>query len=222
MTAVCPTCHDAIHHGSLEISDETIYEWKRIKRKGEIRSHVYVEPGQEPSIILGSVGIRGKAGARAFQMSETARLSFRVVDSDILSLNLDLNTSDGVPIVRVVENHVKYLARTTVDFKDVPGWVRITAPVSAGVVPAWVLSQMAEAESSFGPGGTITLLEIKVLKPGQAKVNGVWIDRGRYLIATDRRIYVSVPGWKSFSSFENLTLDLGDGDQLGTAFGFGG
>ena len=32
MIAVCPTCHDAIHHGQLPISDETLYAWKRIPR----------------------------------------------------------------------------------------------------------------------------------------------------------------------------------------------
>src|SRR5437870_10166428 len=45
MVAVCPTCHDAITHGEIEITDETIYRWKGIKRTSQaIRSEIYVEP----------------------------------------------------------------------------------------------------------------------------------------------------------------------------------
>lgn len=40
MIAICPTCHDAVHHGPLEITDDTIYSWKSIKRKPTNRDHI--------------------------------------------------------------------------------------------------------------------------------------------------------------------------------------
>ena len=50
MIAVCPSCHDAIHQGPLEVSDQTIKGWKAIQRPfGPNRDHVYVEPGGDPA-----------------------------------------------------------------------------------------------------------------------------------------------------------------------------
>ena len=33
MIAVCPMCHDNIHHGKLPIDDDTLYSWKKIAQK---------------------------------------------------------------------------------------------------------------------------------------------------------------------------------------------
>jgi hypothetical protein len=48
MIAVCPTCHDEIHHGRLPISDETLYKWKSIERSASSMDTAYltVEPGR--------------------------------------------------------------------------------------------------------------------------------------------------------------------------------
>lgn len=221
MIAVCPTCHDAIHHGQLSLEDETLYAWKGLNRSADVRGHLYVEPNPEPYIVLGNVGIQGKAGANAFQMSETNRLSFRVVDEDILQLNLSINSVDGFPVVRVVDGHVKFTASAVVDYKEVPGWIRVTAPVSSGIVPPWVLRQMRPKEPAFQPGGIITLLEMRVTQPGQVVVYGVWVDEHRALIATERKVYLLLEQWTAPSGVANLTLVLGSTGNIGTAFGFG-
>src|SRR5436190_22824634 len=60
MIAVCPTCHDAIHDGQLEIDDDTIYAWKAIERpKSTRRDHVYVEPGESPTLAIGTMSLVG-------------------------------------------------------------------------------------------------------------------------------------------------------------------
>src|SRR5437764_15128611 len=46
MIAVCPACHDAIHHGTIQIDDDALYRWKTIVRSvSPIKSHIYIEPG---------------------------------------------------------------------------------------------------------------------------------------------------------------------------------
>src|SRR5918996_6078095 len=58
MIAVCPSCHDAIHHGEIPLDDAVLYRWKSIPRgSGEIRSNIYVEPDRQPKLLLGSIGI---------------------------------------------------------------------------------------------------------------------------------------------------------------------
>ena len=58
LIAVCPTCHDAIHHGRLEIPDEALYTWKHIKRtKLPEISHLYIEPGEEIKLLAGTVAV---------------------------------------------------------------------------------------------------------------------------------------------------------------------
>ena len=52
MIAVCPSCHDEIHHGG-GISDELLYEWKNIPRDhhADIAAHLYVEPSTEIRVL---------------------------------------------------------------------------------------------------------------------------------------------------------------------------
>ena len=58
MIAVCPSCHDAAHHGRLKISDELLYEWKAIVRAGTPdTAHLYVEPSAQLKILTGSIAI---------------------------------------------------------------------------------------------------------------------------------------------------------------------
>ncbi|MCZ2108872.1 MAG: HNH endonuclease [Dehalococcoidia bacterium] len=44
MIAVCPACHDAVHHGSLTISDDTLFRWKHLRRPASALRTLF-EPG---------------------------------------------------------------------------------------------------------------------------------------------------------------------------------
>ena len=59
MVAVCPTCHDAIHYGSIEIDDATVRRWKGIERTPTERDHLYVEPAEAPKLLLGTLAFMG-------------------------------------------------------------------------------------------------------------------------------------------------------------------
>jgi hypothetical protein len=222
MVAVCPACHDDIHHGSLPIDDETVYRWKGIERSGDKRSHLYVEPGPSPLVFLGKdLAIKADVGFTIFHMSQMNRLSFQIKESEILHLNLDIAGIDGLPLVRVIDGHVKFTARSMVDYREVKGWVSITAPVSAGVIPKWVIDQLQPREPDFREDGRITLASLRVLAPGQVEVKGVWVDGHYASVVTDTMAYVLRDNGSSPSGITGMTIDMGSNPNLGEVFGFG-
>jgi len=111
LIAICPTCHDAVHYGSLEITDEMLYAWKQLRRSDEHRGHIYVEPGGQTKLLLGTIAVTGPTGVRVFDLSPNHRLGFRIVDGDIMLIDLELHDHSGKPIVRLTGGHVRVLAK---------------------------------------------------------------------------------------------------------------
>jgi hypothetical protein len=62
----------------LLIDDATLYRWKGIvRRRAAARGHIYVEPGDQAKLLLGSIAVAGPdAGLLVFELSERNRLSF--------------------------------------------------------------------------------------------------------------------------------------------------
>src|SRR5258708_3578759 len=118
MIAVCPTCHGQAHRGQLVIDDETIRRWKGIHRSASVRGHIYVEPGDISRVLLGCVyvtnGLTLDSGMTVFALSERNQLRFRVVDGDIMLLNLTVTDAAGHELVRVVDGHLKHGAKEPV------------------------------------------------------------------------------------------------------------
>jgi hypothetical protein len=108
LIAVCPSCHDEIHYGKLTISDETIYDWKAIKRESVNRDHLYIEPAATSKMLLGSLAVTGDSGFTVFELTKSNRLTFRMVDEEIFLLNLSISDLKGNELLKVSENHVKY------------------------------------------------------------------------------------------------------------------
>lgn len=69
---VCPSCHDAIHHGSIKIDDEKLYEWKNIERPLHSgRAHIYIEPSQNIKLLTGTIALSTKnRKVTIFKLSE--------------------------------------------------------------------------------------------------------------------------------------------------------
>jgi hypothetical protein len=185
MIAICPTCHDAVHHGPLEIDDETVYRWKHVARSRVQRDHVYVEPSESSKLLLGSIYFTGKGGVTVFDLGESSRLSFRVIDGDVMLLNLAVCTTAGVELLRIVDGHVIHEAEPPVDYQRVPGRVKVTAPVTADFVPTWITPILREPRTAagafdpeFGADGRYTVLDIEVLEPGLVRVQGLWSAPG--------------------------------------------
>jgi len=177
MIAVCPACHDAIHHGELPIDDATVYEWKAIRRdSGErFRDHLYVEPGTEPILEIGSIAITAPTNVVVVSAWDGSRLSFKMAEEDIFLLNVQVNRLDGREVVRVVDGHVIGTIDPSVEYSRVPGRVRVEATAPAEFVPNWVLEKIRERLPNYGEQ-SVELLDIEVVDRGVARVSGAWID----------------------------------------------
>ncbi len=195
MIAVCPSCHDAIHHNkNLRIKDETVYRWKGIKRTKSNQSYVYVEPGNNPKILLGSIAVTSHSDFSVFELSSTNHLKFRLLDKDILHINLKVTTISGLEVIRVIENHVIYADNILVQYEQRPGRFCLTAPPSEEFIPTWALTRFRhQHDLNYANDGSIILLDLEVLEPGLVKVQGVWAEDNFAVIITENLIAFDTP-----------------------------
>ena len=190
MIAICPSCHEAVHSGKLAITDAQIYEWKGIPRqKQREAAHIYVEPANTIKIMTGSVCIQTpRHQAIIFELSPSNRLSFRILDGDILLLNASLLDTDGLQICKIVDNHARAPSLPGVLFESRPGCVRITVPETEKFVQPWLKNQMRLHDPNFVIDGRIIALEIIVLKPGFIKIKGCWPDGDVGIVITENHL----------------------------------
>ena len=196
LIAVCPTCHDAIHHGRIEIPDETLYAWKHIKRtKIPKLSYLYVEPGEEIKLLTGTIAVSTtNQEAMVFQLSHNNSLKFKILDGDIMMLNLKLADTNGKEVLRVVENYVRTKPSSDIEFLQIPGHIKVTAPANENFIPSEVLKQMQTQEKDYGATGSVTVLDLEVLKPGLVSVQGLWVENNKAVIITKERLSFITPG----------------------------
>jgi SEC-C motif/HNH endonuclease len=188
MIAICPTCHDAVHNGALPISDGTLYAWKSIERSRPPTDNVFVEPGDSSKLLLGSLAVTGQGGVTVFELGSSNRLSFRLVDEDIMHLNLAVATTGGQEVLRIVDGHVRHEAAEPLQYARTPGHIRLTAPASEEYMPAWALGQIRLHEPEFAADGRLTLSDVEVLEPGLVRVQGIWNGPGHVVAITTERL----------------------------------
>jgi len=208
MVAVCPACHDAIHHGDLPISDEEVYRWKNTSRQGAIiRDHIYVEPAGQSLIVLGSISVTAIGGMVVFELSPTNRLSLRIIERDILLLDLRVIDMQGREICTVSDNHLKHSLSLELSYLRVPGQVQLTAPATEPFVPQWLINGVRVNEPDYAGRGKVTVVSAHVLRPGVVKVQGVWLQEGQAVVATETKLhFVRDHGARSVAM-------CGDGEQ---------
>jgi hypothetical protein len=187
MVAICPTCHDAVHHGALEIDDKTVRRWKGIERDETHRDHVYVEPGGKPKLLLGTIAVSGDGGVTVFELGDSNELSFRLEDGDIMLLNLAVSTTSGTEVLRVVDGHVRHEAEDPVRYEQVPGHIRLTAPLRDEFMPGWAVDRLRQHEPDFAADDRATLLDLEVLAPSLVRVQGVWNQDADHVVAITTR-----------------------------------
>jgi hypothetical protein len=130
MIAICAACHDSVDRGQLQISDEALYRWKGIDRSSATNiGHIFVEPGEVPRLLLGSITARGDSGLIVFASSEQQRLSFVVRDGVIMPLNLKISTPDGVLALDVVDGYVRK-REPSIEYRTRPGAIEEVVPSS--------------------------------------------------------------------------------------------
>lgn len=197
MIAICPSCHDAVHHGMFKITDEELYRWKGIQRPAAPDSaHIFVEPASELKLLTGSLCISTTNDqAVVFKLSNTNRLEIRVLDKDILQVSAHLQDEHAKELLRVVENHVRVLKNKDIVFDYRPGRARIVVPATSGFVPRWLVDQVRVQDSLFAADGRIVALDIGVLKPGLLRVQGCWPDRNNGVVITESALYICNKDW---------------------------
>jgi len=124
MIAVCPTCHNQIHSGG-GISDETLYEWKKIPRscQEEIAGHMYVEPSAEIRVLTGSMCVTtSNAEGAVFTLSNSNKFSFKISgDGDIFLANCTIKDLSGAYLLRMFDGYFKVKRDDAIKITHRPG-----------------------------------------------------------------------------------------------------
>jgi hypothetical protein len=207
MIAICPACHDAVHHGDLPLSDEILREWKLFPREKDIRDHIWVEPGTVVRLLLGSIAVESEDPMTVFELSEHNALSFRVEGDDILLASLRITSASGEEVVSVDSNNLRHSPRADISYRRIPGRIEIYVPASEEFIPAWALAQKRFREKFYGLGDRVKYLGLRVVKPGLLRVEGVWAEDERVVIISDRSLSFCRPGLR-----EPISL-VGEGES---------
>jgi len=110
-------------------------------------------------------------------------LKFRIVDQDILLLDLRITSLSGQEMLRVTDNHIRHDVSELVSFKQVPGHVQISVPASPEYIPTWVVPKMQMHEPGFARNGEITALALDVIRPGLVIVEGLWANSNYAIVS---------------------------------------
>lgn len=187
---VCPSCHDAIHHGSIKIDDEKLYEWKKIERPLQSgRAHIYIEPSQDIKLLTGTIALATKnRKVTVFKLSDNNKLSFKILDGEISLVNLKISNLSNKEVLKVSDNHVRVHDLETVTFKQIPGHIIVSIKNAEQYINSSLLKKMKDEQPEFCSNSELILLELEVLKPGLVKVKGCWADDEKAVIITDKSL----------------------------------
>jgi hypothetical protein len=196
MIAVCPSCHDAVHHGTLPISDETLHIWKGMKRDGPPAvAHLYVEPAQQCRLRLGTFVVETtNEKATVFELSNRNQLQLRLLDQDILQVRSRLWNRKGIEVLRVAENHVRVARDEDIRFDFQAGHARVMVPATEKYVPPWLLAQMLREDPNFQTNGQILALDLEVIEPGLVQVQGCWQSDKSAVVITRQALHICHQG----------------------------
>ena len=226
MIAICPSCHDAAHHGRLRISDELLYAWKGVVREGTADSvHIYVEPASTLKLLTGSLCIATTNDQVAvFELSNSNQLRLRILDQDLLMVSARLQDQQGQEILRVVDNHVRVARSKSICFDYRAGRARVTVPATEEFAPRWLIDQVRFQDPSFAADGRVVALDIEVVKPGLVRVQGCWPDGDVGVVISDRALSFCTRGLREPVSMVGAgegTVLMYAGPITSALFGFG-
>ena len=83
-----------------------------------MRTHIYVEPGPESKLLLGTISVTSPKNTVVFQLSPHNRLEFKVDRGDILLIDLSVETLSGEKVLEVSNNYIIHRSRPDVVFKQ--------------------------------------------------------------------------------------------------------
>jgi hypothetical protein len=200
MIAVCPTCHACVKRGTLKIDDDTLYAWKKINRDPESEKvgHIYTEPCDLTTLLLGTISIRGRDGVNIFEITPNIRLSFILRDNDLCLLNIQIADLRNRNVVRIIDNYVKKVDQSSdLSYAQRPGKVVITTSKRSRFIPEWMNQEILKYDPDFLKEEQTKLLDLEVVSPGIVRVEGVWISNKSGVIITERGILFSQKSGKT-------------------------
>jgi hypothetical protein len=201
LVALCPTCHDAAHHGRIKLDDTMLYHWKTLKR-GKPRHTVFqVEPGPTPIFYIADSAVQTLGGqTNVVDLSETAKVMFRIDSDDFFLVDLRLSNVRGEPIIKMVENRTVHSLSSDVSCESRPGRLVITTDSVEQFVPSWIRKQVANFDELHAwhgaPAGVdhfappFTILDIEVVAPSQVRFQGLICNESHGLLALGNQIYL--------------------------------
>jgi hypothetical protein len=187
MIALCAACHDSVDRGQLQISDEALYRWKGIDRRGASHTgHIFVEPGGAPRLLLGSITLQGNSGIVVFDFSKRQRLSFAVRDSEIMLLNVKISDPAGNLLLDVVDGYVRK-REPSIELRTRPGAVEVPVEFDSQLIPGWVRAALLREDDRYGEY-PLSLLAMEVIDRGLVRVEGLWLDTYNGVVITRERL----------------------------------
>ena len=205
LIALCPTCHDAAHHGKLPLDDAMLYQWKSLLRSLPTRDVLQIETGTEALLFMGSSTVCSQGGiANVVDFAEDVRLQFRVDGDEFFLLNLSLTTVAGARLISIADNRIVHSPASFITYESRPGRVRLVTSSVKDCIPDWLPEQVAKFDKAHAweglPSETdlfrspLTLLDMEVVAPSQVRIRGAFCTARCALFIPEDQIYVATPG----------------------------
>lgn len=187
---VCPTCHDAIHHGKIKITENELLGWKQIKRnQTHHRAHVYIEPSNEFSILLGPYQLKYSENEIIVLDFDGPKLAFSIRNSEIFLTDAIVSDLFSNQLIVVVQNHVKVTNDPDISFETHPGRVIVKTNTPKKFIPNEVINHYFDRKKIL-PN---ILFDIHITSPGHVKIEGIWSS-------LSRTVFID---WRYWSLFKN-------------------
>jgi hypothetical protein len=182
MIALCPTCHGAVTRGTLLLTDEMLYEWKRARPRRW--AGVQVPPASLQKLLLGSIAVTGTNSFAVFDFGSSQSLSFHLDDTGtVLVVNADLSDQGGDTLLTMHANTVRDLS-DQIHLENRPGRVRTKMDEWQTLMPVWAYQQLLRSQPAEVARG-LPLFDIEVVKSGVVRVQGIWSTPGASVVITE-------------------------------------
>jgi len=191
MIALCPTCHSNVNYGQLKITDQKLYEWKRIKTEetpDEKTDQIFVKQNNQSCMLIGPMTINSKYGAIPVRMINQI-IQYRIEGKNLYFLNMRLTKQDGSDFFTATHNILVSNISAEVTYKYIPGKLLITSNSTDGFLPDWAIKEIRKFKPGFANNDELTIIDMEVNGPGTVSINSLVMAEGNgALVVYDNEI----------------------------------
>lgn len=179
----------------------------------------YLHPNDVVQIQLGTLRFKtdqkGPGVTTVFELSSRNRFGFRLNGLQFVLVFMNVSDASGKEVLACDDNHFKHEPRGVYEVEQRQGRVKVTAPATSNHLADWVAKECCVPDREIKiENGRFTLADIDVPEAGVVRVQGVWAEEGRAIVADHRQLAVSVGkphGGSSFFRLAGYTNTFGDG-----------